>query len=205
MRRPLCVSVVVITCLLLAAPACVAGGAEPPGALPGSAHAAFTHTPVIRHIDNHADVTGSQSIQGGKPGKASKISGMKRQPCADHQSAKNQTGSVRAGAGHGKPMAKAITPAAKPFSMHVMIERLKKTDAIGILTKLTLRSDARDLMAMIKTHEKNPARYSLQALRARFDGLILKVLALLGSDPKLSRDIYLARNCIWKSLLGVKG
>jgi len=90
---------------------------------------------------------------------------------------------------------------AEPFDMNVLIERLKKTDAIGMFTKLALRSDALDIMDMIKAYNRHIARYSLKELRARFNGLVLKVLALLDDDPMLSRDISLAREKIWKSLL----
>jgi len=99
---------------------------------------------------------------------------------------------------------KAVKPVAKTFGMDGLIERLKKTDAIGMFTKLTLRSDALDLMKMVKAYNKRMVRYSLQELRARFNGLMLKVLALLDDDPGLSRDINLAREDIWKSLLEVK-
>jgi len=93
------------------------------------------------------------------------------------------------------------TPATKTFDMNMLIERLKKTDAIGMFTKLAIRSDALDIIDMIKAYNKHMARYSLQELRARFNGLVLKVLALLDNDPQLSRDISLAREDIWRSLL----
>lgn len=93
---------------------------------------------------------------------------------------------------------------AKPFNMDELIERLKKSDAIGFLTKLTLRSDALDLVGMVKAYKEHKSRYSLADLHARFNGLLLKVLALLSDDPKLSKDISVAREDIWKSLLEVK-
>ncbi|MDQ6959852.1 MAG: hypothetical protein Q9M27_02395, partial [Mariprofundaceae bacterium] len=92
----------------------------------------------------------------------------------------------------------------KTFDMNMLIGRLKKTDAIGMFTKLVLRSDALDIMDMIKAYNRHVTRYSLKDLRAQFDGLVLKVLALLNDDPKLARDISLARENIWKNLLEVK-
>lgn len=100
--------------------------------------------------------------------------------------------------------AKGTEAQAKPFNMDELIERLKKSDAIGFLTKLTLRSDALDLVGMVKAYKEHESRYSLADLHARFNGLLLKVLALLSDDPKLSRDISVAREDIWKSLLEVK-
>jgi len=96
---------------------------------------------------------------------------------------------------------KAVKPVAKTFNMDMLIERLKKTNALGMFTKLALRSDALDIMDMVKAYNKQKASYSVKKLRARFDGLVLKVLALLDDDPGLSRDISLAREDIWKSLL----
>jgi len=96
---------------------------------------------------------------------------------------------------------KTVKPVAKTFNMDMLIERLKKTNALGMFTKLALRSDALDIMDMVKAYNKHRAKYSVKKLRARFDGLVLKVLALLNDDPGLSRDISLAREDIWKSLL----
>ena len=56
-------------------------------------------------------------------------------------------------------------------------------------------------MDMIKAYRQHLTRYSLQELHARFNGLLLKVLALLDDDPELARDISLARDNIWNSLL----
>jgi len=99
---------------------------------------------------------------------------------------------------------KAVKPVARTFNMDMLIERLKKTNALGMFTKLALRSDASDIMGMVKAYNKRRAKYSLKELRARFNGLVLKVLALLDDDPRLSRDISLAQEDIWKSLLEVK-
>jgi len=99
---------------------------------------------------------------------------------------------------------KTVKHVAKTFNMDMLIERLKKTNALGMFTKLALRSDALDIMDMVKAYNKHRAKYSVKKLRARFDGLVLKVLALLNDDPGLSRDISLAREDIWKSLLEVK-
>lgn len=104
----------------------------------------------------------------------------------------------------GKAKQKKEQQAENPFNMHVLIERLKQTEAIGFFTKLAIRSDALDLVEMVKAYRKHMNKYSLQELRARFNGLLLKVLALLNDDPKLAKDISLAREDIWRSLLEVK-
>ena len=109
----------------------------------------------------------------------------------------------RAGDG-AAPAAGRSTADAGGFDMKALIARLKATPAIGFFSKLAIRSEALDLLDMVKAYRRHAAAYSLQELRARFDGLVLKILALLDGDPKLARDIYLARERIWKSLMEVK-
>jgi len=41
-------------------------------------------------------------------------------------------------------------------------------------------------------------------VRSSFEGLILKIMALLEGDPALSRDLYTNRELLWKNLLEVK-
>jgi len=83
--------------------------------------------------------------------------------------------------------------------------RLQETDAIGVFTKLAIRSDILDLVAEINRHrKKNRLEQKITEMRASFDGLLLKMVALLERDPDLSRDLYVSRESIWKSLLEVK-
>jgi len=83
--------------------------------------------------------------------------------------------------------------------------RLKETDAIGVFTKLAIRSDILDLVDEINRHrKKNRLASKIAEMRASFDGLLLKMVALLERDPTLSRDLYVSRESIWKSLLEVK-
>jgi len=83
--------------------------------------------------------------------------------------------------------------------------RLKETDAIGLFTKLAIRSDILDLVDEINSYRKQAKLESkINELRASFDGLLLKMVALLEGDPILSRDLYVSRESIWKSLLEVK-
>ncbi len=90
------------------------------------------------------------------------------------------------------------------MDINELIERLKRTHAIGMFTKLAIRSDALDLMDQVKAWREHRRDCSLKDIRARFDGLLLKVLALLDDDPALARDISRAREDIWRSLLEVK-
>lgn len=90
-------------------------------------------------------------------------------------------------------------------TLKILTERLKHTDAIGVFTKLAIRSDIMDLKNDIQTYkQKSELQSKLKDIRARFDGLLMKIMALLDGDPDLSHDLYAARESIWKSLLGVK-
>lgn len=83
--------------------------------------------------------------------------------------------------------------------------RLKNTDAIGFFTKLAIRSNIIDLMNKIRQYRKQSMlKAKMKEIRASFDGLLLKIIALLEEDPKLSRDLYVSRESIWESLLEVK-
>jgi len=99
-----------------------------------------------------------------------------------------------------KPQVKVVN-----VDFKVLKERLKKTDAIGFFTKLAIRNDIVDLMDKIKQYRnKSMLKAKMKEIRASFDGLLLKIVALLEEDPNLSRDLYVGRESIWESLLEVK-
>jgi len=84
-------------------------------------------------------------------------------------------------------------------------KRLSSTSAIGFFSKLAIRNDLVDLMKNIKKYRrKSILDDKIDELRANFDGLLLKIVALLDEDPDLSRDLYVGREMIWQSLLEVK-
>ena len=97
--------------------------------------------------------------------------------------------------------------AAEPpeLGLEQLVERLKKTKAIGFLTKLAIRSDVLDFRKSVESYRKRKTfEENTEMLRDRFNGLLLKILALLERDQTLSRDVHLARESIWKSLVEVK-
>jgi len=120
-----------------------------------------------------------------------------------HASVNNKQGTVVVDRGGQKTPAET-TATKKHFDMDALIERIKHSHAIGMFTKLALRSDALDMVDLIRAYRQKANRMSLDEVRARFDGLFLKVLALLDDDPVLSREINMSREGIWKSLLEVK-
>ena len=104
------------------------------------------------------------------------------------------------------PLAKEpiVAPASKAFDLDMLTERLKQTSAIGVFTKLAINSDATDLIDAVKKYRQLAVlQTKLAEVRSRFDGLVIKILALLEDDPQLARDIYVAREQIWSNLLEV--
>jgi len=95
-----------------------------------------------------------------------------------------------------------VAPKPSGLGLEQLVERLKKTEAIGFLTKLAIRSDVLDFKKAVESYRKRGE--NTETLRSRFDGLVLKILALLEHDPDLSKDIHFARESIWKSLVEVK-
>ncbi|GEM_PF-3858827 len=92
------------------------------------------------------------------------------------------------------------------ISMDELVKRLKNTKAIGFFTKLAIRSDVLGFQDKVKKMRENKQiKDKMKDIKASFDGLLLKIIALLEKDPDLSKEIYLARHSIFKSLLEVQG
>ncbi|MDX8397885.1 MAG: hypothetical protein R8K49_06155 [Mariprofundaceae bacterium] len=89
-------------------------------------------------------------------------------------------------------------------SLQELIERLKATDAIGFFTKLAIRSDVLDFKSYVRDlRRKKILECEIETVRSNFNGLVLKIIALLEKDPGLSKIIYLARESIFKSIMEV--
>ena len=89
-------------------------------------------------------------------------------------------------------------------SMEVLKQRLKNSNAIGMFSKLEIRSDIVGLADDIHRYRTQGVLESrLGEVRNDFDGLIVKIVKMLEADPVLSRDIYAGRESIWSSLMHV--
>ena len=96
-------------------------------------------------------------------------------------------------------------PVEPPLDLAALERRLKQTDALGVLTKLSLKNQIDDLLAKIGAFHAR-GRGSLAALRERFDLLVLKVIALLqGKEQNLVRDIGASREAIWRLISDPEG
>jgi len=91
------------------------------------------------------------------------------------------------------------------ISMDELVQRLKESKAIGLFTKLAIRSDVLDFKQYVDDlKKKKTLDKDISKVRESFNGLVLKIMALLEEDPDLSEKIYTARSSIFKSLLEVK-
>ncbi len=104
------------------------------------------------------------------------------------------------------PSSKGETPtvalpkpqAAAPLDLKSLETRLKETQAIGVFTKLTLKSQIDELLGQFRAFYQGKLKTSLADLRRSYDMLVLKVLALLqDADPPLASAIAGSREAIW--------
>jgi hypothetical protein len=97
--------------------------------------------------------------------------------------------------------ATAAAPAKPPLDLKTLEQRLKETDAIGVLTKLSLKNQVDDLVARFRAYHDGTRPPTLPQLRPSFELLVMKVLSLLqDKDPGLARDISASREAIWSVL-----
>jgi hypothetical protein len=77
-------------------------------------------------------------------------------------------------------------------------QRLKDTNAIGVLTKIALKNQVDDLLDQFRAFYQGKLKTTLAELRRPYDLLVLKVLSLLqDSDPPLASAIAASREAIW--------
>src|SRR5262245_61156685 len=82
--------------------------------------------------------------------------------------------------------AQAGTSAA-PLDLASLETRLRETEAIGLMTKLSLRNQVDDLLNQFRAFYAGRLETTLEELRRPFNLLMLKVLSLLqGKDPSLA-------------------
>jgi hypothetical protein len=95
----------------------------------------------------------------------------------------------------GPQVAKKASPTLDLKSLE---ERLKDTEAIGVLTKIALKNQVDDLLDQFRAYYQGKLKTTLAELRQPYDRLVLKVLSLLqDSDPALASAIAASREAIW--------
>jgi hypothetical protein len=79
--------------------------------------------------------------------------------------------------------------------------RLRTTKAIGVLTKLSVKNQADDLLAQFRDYHTQRGAATLPDLRLSYDMLVFKLLSLVqDADPPLATDINRSRTAIWDIL-----
>jgi hypothetical protein len=97
-----------------------------------------------------------------------------------------------------QPAAPTVTAKAPTLDLKSLEQRLKETDAIGVLTKIALKNQVDDLLDQFRAYYQGKVKTTLAELRRPYDLLVLKVLSLLqDSDPALASAIAASREAIW--------
>ena len=82
--------------------------------------------------------------------------------------------------------------------LELLERRVRKTKAIGALTKLRLRSDIKDLMAKLKRYHAGKSDLDIDQLNEQFDLLYMKVVSLVqDKDLDLHRQLCNSWDQIW--------
>jgi hypothetical protein len=96
------------------------------------------------------------------------------------------------------PTGQAAKATAPPLDLKALETHLKETNAIGVMTKLSLKNDVDDLLDQFRAFYQGKVKTTLAELRRPFDLLVLKLLSLLqDSDPPLAAAILASREAIW--------
>lgn len=92
--------------------------------------------------------------------------------------------------------------AAEPsLDLKALETRLRETEAIGFMTKLTLKNQVDELLERFRAYYEGRGPVEITELRQPFDTLILKVLALLQDrDPPLADAVAASREALWRIL-----
>jgi len=93
-------------------------------------------------------------------------------------------------------------PAAPPpLDLKSLEQRLKETNAIGVLTKLSLKNQVDDLLEQFRDYYQGRLKITLAELRRPYELLLMKALSLLqDGDPALAKAIHTSREAIWAIL-----
>jgi len=97
----------------------------------------------------------------------------------------------------------AAKPEAPPLlDLKSLEQRLKETNAIGVLTKLSLKNQVDDLLEQFRDYyHQGRLKTTLAELRQLYELLLMKTLSLLqDGDPALAKAINASREAIWAIL-----
>jgi hypothetical protein len=99
------------------------------------------------------------------------------------------------------PARVASQPPADTLDFTSLGTRLRTTKSIGVLTKLSVKNQADDLLEQFREYHQRQGEATLPDLRHSYDMLVLKLLSLVqDGDPPLATDIDRSRTAIWEIL-----
>ena len=82
-----------------------------------------------------------------------------------------------------------------------LINRLKKSRAVGMMTKIKLNGQINTLLDKFKVYHAGKSPYSIEQLREQFDLLYLKVVSLIqDKDTDLHKQLCFSWDLIWDQL-----
>lgn len=91
------------------------------------------------------------------------------------------------------------------FDINKLADRLRASPVIGMLTKLALKNEVDGLLDAFRHFHAGQNDQPLAELRERFNFLLMKITSLLqDKDPRLSKDIFNAREVLWAKLADPK-
>jgi hypothetical protein len=147
-------------------------------------------------------VAGCASVTPEAP-KASPRDADTPQPSAAVSVAKPSPPPARATANTATIVAK---PAPAPaLDLNALKDQLRKTDAIGVFTKVSLKNQMDDFLQQFRDYYQGKSKTTIAQLRRSYDLLIMKVLSLLqDADQQLASAIVSSREAIWGLLADPK-
>jgi hypothetical protein len=99
------------------------------------------------------------------------------------------------------PLVAAKPAGPPPLDLKSLEQRLKETNAIGVLTKLSLKNQVDDLLEQFREYYQGRLKTTLAELRRPYELLLMKALSLLqDGDPALAKAIHASREAIWAIL-----
>lgn len=94
-----------------------------------------------------------------------------------------------------------LTASQVQLDLDALEERIRRTDALGFFTKLSLKNQVDDLLSRFRTYHNGKSDLTIEQLRERYDLLLLKLVSLLADDDaRLSHDIFVSHGSIWNML-----
>jgi hypothetical protein len=99
------------------------------------------------------------------------------------------------------PAVAAKPEGSPPLDLESLEQRLRETNAIGLMTKLSLKNQVDDLLEQFRDYYQGRLKTTLAELRQLYELLLMKTLSLLqDGDPALAKAISGSREAIWAIL-----